>query len=86
MPETTDPYRETITQLAAITDPAERARTISAALDAVPALQAELRSVRQAAVLAMRETMTGAQVAEALGISVPRVSQITKGISRTAKH
>jgi predicted XRE-type DNA-binding protein len=86
MPETTDPYRETITQLSDIADPTERARAVGAALDAVPDLQSELRGVRQGAVLVMRETMSVAEVAEALGISVPRVSQITKGISRTAKH
>ena len=86
MTENTNPNRETITNLAAIPDPADRAQAIAAALAAIPDLQAALRSARQDAVLEMRQTKSVAEVAEKLGISVPRVSQIAKGISRTVKR
>lgn len=77
--------RSVIANLAAIPDPADRARAVGAALDAVPDLQAELRATRQAAVIELRATRSLAEVAALLGISVPRVSQIASGVSRTAK-
>ena len=89
MTEATDPtkpFREAIAQLADIPDPTERALATGVVLNAVPDLQGQLRTVRQEAVGEMRETMGVAEVAEALGVAVPRVSQITKGVSRTAKH
>ncbi|MFJ4434617.1 RNA polymerase subunit sigma-70 [Streptomyces sp. NPDC088923] len=85
-PDATAAIREIIAQLAAIPDPVDRARAVSAVLDAVPALQRELRTVRQEAVNVIRETRTLAETADLLDISQPRVSQITKGISRATKH
>ncbi|MEU8779332.1 RNA polymerase subunit sigma-70 [Streptomyces sp. NPDC048606] len=81
-----DAIRSVVASLAAIPDPTDRARAVGAVLDAVPALQAELRATRQAAVIELRTTRSVAEVADTLGISVPRVSQITSGISRTSKR
>ncbi|MFJ3878311.1 hypothetical protein ACIPW5_12715 [Streptomyces sp. NPDC090077] len=81
-----DALRAVIADLAAVPDPADRARAVAAVLDAVPGLQAELRAVRQAAVVELRATRSLAEVAAVLGISVPRVSQIASGISRSARH
>lgn len=80
------PFRDAIQQLAEIPDPAERALAAGTVLAVMPDLHSEVRTVRQEAVIEMRETMGVAEVAEALGVAVPRVSQITKGVSRTAKH
>ncbi|XUM01212.1 RNA polymerase subunit sigma-70 [Streptomyces venezuelae ATCC 10712] len=77
--------RAVIADLAAIPDPTTRALALGAVLDAVPALQAETRTLRQEAVAEMRKDMTLAEAAHALGISGPRVSQIVSGISRNAK-
>ncbi|MGW2837021.1 sigma factor-like helix-turn-helix DNA-binding protein [Streptomyces sp. NPDC001493] len=77
--------RAAIARLAEIADPMERARAVGAVLDSLPALQSELRAVRQDAVVTLRETRSLAEVADALGISQPRVSQIAKGVSRTKK-
>ncbi|MFJ6577938.1 RNA polymerase subunit sigma-70 [Streptomyces sp. NPDC091368] len=77
--------RAVIADLADIPDPTTRARALGAVLDAVPGLQAEIRSARQSAVAEMRQAMTLAEAADALGISGPRVSQIVSGISRNAK-
>lgn len=85
-PDATAAIREIIAQLAAIPDPVDRARAVSAVLDAVPDLQRELRTVRQEAVTTIRETRTLAETADLLDVSEPRVSQITKGVSRSAKH
>ncbi|WP_404953237.1 RNA polymerase subunit sigma-70 [Streptomyces sp. 147326] len=71
-----------IANLAAIPDPADRDRAVAAVLDAVPGLQAELRATRQAAVVELRATHSLAEVADTLGISMPRVSQIASGVSR----
>ncbi|MFJ6566211.1 RNA polymerase subunit sigma-70 [Streptomyces sp. NPDC091292] len=84
-PDATTAIRAVIATLAAIPDPTDRARATGTVLDAVPDLQAELRAVRQEAVTTMRETMSLAETAAALGVSQPRVSQITKGVSRTTK-
>ncbi len=78
--------RRVITAVSAITDPVDRARAVGAVLDAVPDLQAELRRVRQEAVLALRETRTTTEIGRILGLSQPRVSQIAQGISRSAKR
>ncbi|MCX5380388.1 RNA polymerase subunit sigma-70 [Streptomyces sp. NBC_00091] len=77
--------RSVIADLAAIPDPVDRARAVGTVLDAVPALQAELRAARQAAVVELRATQSLAEVANTLGISVPRVSQIASGVSRTSR-
>ncbi|MEV6683467.1 sigma factor-like helix-turn-helix DNA-binding protein [Streptomyces erythrochromogenes] len=80
-----DAIRSVIADLAAVTDPADRARAVGVVLDAVPDLQAELRAARQAAVIELRATRTLAEVADILGISVPRVSQIASGVSRSSR-
>lgn len=85
-PDHTQPFRDAIAQLAAIPDPTARALATGAVLAAMPELHSKVRTVRQEAVAEMRETMGVAEVAEALGVAVARVSQITKGVSRTAKH
>lgn len=85
-PRGSDLFGQVGAALATVEDPVERARAVLEALDAVPDLQAELRRLRQDAVIEMRRTMSIAETAAALDISVPRVSQIVKGISRTAKH
>jgi gamma-glutamyl phosphate reductase len=77
--------RAAITDLAAIPDATTRARALGAVLDAVPDIQAEIRTARQDAVIEMRTTQTLAQVADALDLSIPRVSQIASGVSRTSK-
>lgn len=86
MTDPVQPFRDAIAALDAIADPTDRALAAAAVLDAVPDLQAEIRAVRQRAVATMRETQSVAEVAAALAISVPRVSQIVKGVSRTAKR
>ncbi|MCX5589221.1 RNA polymerase subunit sigma-70 [Streptomyces erythrochromogenes] len=88
MPEASpavDAIRSVIADLAAIPDPADRARAVGTVLDAVPDLQAGLRAARQAAVIELRATQTLAEVADILGISVPRVSQIASGVSRSSR-
>ncbi|MCM2386941.1 RNA polymerase subunit sigma-70 [Streptomyces albipurpureus] len=83
--DATTAIRNVFAQLGSIPDPVDRARAVGVVLDDIPTLQAELRALRQDAVLAMRETRSLAETAAALGISLPRVSQIVKGISRTSK-
>lgn len=82
---TTDPaqaIRDIADRAAAIADPAERARVITAVLDATTAAGPALQQARQAAVLELRADRTLKQVAESVGLSVSRVDQIAKGISR----
>ncbi|MFF9979033.1 RNA polymerase subunit sigma-70 [Streptomyces erythrochromogenes] len=80
-----DAIRSVIADLAAIPDPADRARAVGIDLDAVPEPQAELRAARQVAVIELRATRTLAEVADILGISVPRVSRIASGVSRNSR-
>lgn len=63
----------------AISDPAERALAVTGLLDAVHERRFELRAARESAVLQLRETRKLREVAELLGLSIPRVDQIAKG-------
>lgn len=80
----TDPY-EQLRAIADVEDPAERARQAGAALAELTKVQAELREVRQGAVLEMREDgLSHAQVAEQLGVTRSRAQQIAEGRTTTA--
>lgn len=59
--------------------PAERAARITALLKAVDDRRAELAEARRTDVRELRQSMTLAQVGDAIGLSVPRVDQIAKG-------
>lgn len=63
-----------------IRDPADRARRIGAALAKLPPLAAELRALRQAAVLELRDAgWSFTQIGEALGVHRNRAQQIAEG-------
>lgn len=62
-----------------ISDPVERALAVTGLLDAVHERRFELRAARESAVLELRETRKLREVAELLGLSIPRVDQIAKG-------
>lgn len=69
-----------IEQLSAITDPVERAREAGRRLSAIPDFQAQLRKIRQEAVLEMRgKGLTFAEIGVELGIHRNRVQQIAEG-------
>ncbi|MER8220867.1 sigma-70 family RNA polymerase sigma factor [Streptomyces sp. NPDC094143] len=58
----------------------QRAKNVSAALQAIPDLQKWLREIRREAVLEMRgDGLSHAQVAAELGISRARAQQIAEG-------
>ncbi|MEU8138768.1 RNA polymerase subunit sigma-70 [Streptodolium elevatio] len=84
--DATAAVREAFAILAAVPDPYERALAVGVVLEQMPDLQTELRGIRQEAVVQMRETRTIQDIAAALGLSQPRVSQIAKGVSRTVKR
>lgn len=61
-------------------DPAQRAKAVGAALQAVPELQHWLREIRQGAVREMRDDgMSHADVGKELGVSRARAQQIAEG-------
>lgn len=69
-----------IDRIKTIADPAERAREIGKVLNAVPVVYAELRQLRQAAVLELREQgLTYSQMAPLLGLHRNRIQQIAEG-------
>lgn len=71
-----------IERIKALPDPAERAREIGRVLNALPAIHAELRALRQAAVLEMRTTgMSYGEIAKVLGVHRNRVQNIAEGRS-----
>jgi DNA-binding NarL/FixJ family response regulator len=73
---------ESLAGLAKATDPAERAKQVGKALDAVPKLQKWLRTVRQEAVQEMRASgLSHADVAKELGVSRVRAHQIAEGLT-----
>jgi hypothetical protein len=78
---TTPPHPfENLTPLASTAEPEQRARDATAALNAVPELQAWLRQTRQGAVLEMRAGgMSHGEVGKVLGISRARAQQIAEG-------
>ncbi|GHJ04794.1 hypothetical protein TPA0906_66590 [Streptomyces olivaceus] len=71
---------ENLKDLAEQGDPTERAKTVGAALQAIPQLQHWLREIRQGAVLELREDgLSHAQIGKELGISRARAQQISEG-------
>lgn len=71
---------ENLKHLAEQGDATQRAKDVSAALQAIPELQKWLREIRHGAVLEMREDgLSHAQVAAELGISRARAQQIAEG-------
>ncbi|MDL4812779.1 hypothetical protein [Actinomadura opuntiae] len=87
----TDPTAQRATELVLaqvqdLSDATERAKAVGAILDAIPYLQANLRSTRQTAVREMRAGgMSHADVAQALGLSRSRAQAIAEGRSDSAK-
>lgn len=85
----TDPiaaFRSVLDQAAVEPDATQQAKLYVAALEAVPALQKELRLRRQAAVLRMREenpTWSHAEVGRRLGLHRTRAAHIALGDTRT---
>lgn len=72
---------ESLAPLAGGSDPTERAKTLGAAIDAVPQLQTWLRQARQEAVAEMHKQGVGsyADIGEILGFSRARAQQIATG-------
>jgi hypothetical protein len=71
-----------IEQVAAISDPVERAQEIARRMALLPEWSAKLREMRQAAVLEMRANgMSHADVGRALGVHRNRAQQIAEGRS-----
>jgi hypothetical protein len=74
---------ESITQLPAqlrkISDPTARAQAATALLQLIPEIQQEIKDIRRDDVLELRRTLKLREVAELLGMSIPRVDQISKG-------
>ncbi|NED97938.1 helix-turn-helix domain-containing protein [Phytoactinopolyspora alkaliphila] len=69
-------------RLRAIADPAERALAAGEVLNEMPNLAEELRKLRQAAVLELRDAgWSYAQIAERLGLHRNRVQQIAQGFT-----
>lgn len=76
-----NPLRERID---AIADPVERAVEIGKMLNGLPNMASELRELRQAAVLELRQAgWSYGRIGEALGLHRNRVQQIAEG--RTGK-
>lgn len=71
-----------IDRIKAITDPADRAREVGQVLNALPTIYAELRAMRQAAVLELRaQGLSFGQIGELLSLHRNRVQQIAEGRS-----
>ena len=74
---------EALAAIAAVTDPVARekaARDFQDALtEAIAEPMTQSKTVRQQAVLELRQTLTLAKVADRLGLSTGRVDQIAKG-------
>jgi DNA-directed RNA polymerase specialized sigma24 family protein len=69
-----------IARIGQITDPRERAIQIGKVLNTLPAIAAELRALRQAAVLELRARgLSYADISELLGLHRNRVQQIAEG-------
>jgi hypothetical protein len=72
-------FREILTDLGQIPDPAERAVRAHELQEAAKAATAHLRAVLEGSVAELRDRMSLAQIAEMLGVSVQRTSQIATG-------
>jgi transcriptional regulator with XRE-family HTH domain len=78
-------FREALTALSHITDPAERAIQGHELQEATKASAAHLRVIVGDSVAELRSQMGLAQIAELLGVSVQRISQIATGKHGTAR-
>ena len=78
-PTPVDAANAAIDAAIALSDPVERALAVTGLLDALHERRFELRAARESAVLELRETRKLREVAELLGLSIPRVDQIAKG-------
>ncbi|WP_320067853.1 hypothetical protein [Micromonospora sp. RTGN7] len=67
-------------------DPADRARALGAALEAVPELQSALRAARADAVIALKQGRTWEEVGEIIGLHPARASQIARGVTGGTKR
>jgi len=74
-------FREALTALSRITSPAERAVQAHELQEATKSSAAHLRGIVEESVAELRDRMSLAQIAELLGVSVQRISQIA-----TRKH
>src|SRR5207249_4679232 len=74
-------FREALADLGRVTNPAERAVQAHQLQEATRASAPHLRALVEAAVAELRSRMSLAEIAEMLGVSVQRISQIA-----TAKH
>jgi hypothetical protein len=71
---------ENLKHLAEQGDPTERAKSVGAALQAIPELQHWLQEIRQGAVQEMHETgLSYDQIGKELGVHRVRAHQIAKG-------
>ncbi|AYF30592.1 RNA polymerase subunit sigma-70 [Micromonospora tulbaghiae] len=68
------------------TDPVERAKALSQALDAIPTLQRTLATARADIVNELKQGRTWDQVGELLGLHPARASQIARGVSGGTKR
>ena len=78
-------FRDALSALDRITDPAERALRGHELQEAVKASAVWLRGVVDGSVAELREGMSLAQIAEKLGVSVQRISQIATGTHGAAR-
>ena len=78
-------FRDILADLGRIPDPAERAVQAHELQEAAKASAAHLRAVLGGSVAELRNRMSLAQVAELLGVSVQRTSQIATGKHGTAR-
>lgn len=75
-----DALGDVIERIKAIEDPAERAREVGAVLNALRGSSAQLRILRQEAVVELRrQGWTYARIGEELGLHRNRVQQIAEG-------
>ncbi|MEV7401755.1 hypothetical protein AB0N93_15350 [Streptomyces sp. NPDC091267] len=75
-----DALTKAVDVLAALDDPADRARGAGLLLNSWPEQNARLRALRQEAVVAMRnQKISYRNIAKSLGISLARVQQIEVG-------
>lgn len=71
-----------IPRIEAIEDPGERAREIGLVLNQLPQVQAELRKMRQAAVLQLRERgLSHQEIADIIGVTRNRAANIAAGLT-----
>lgn len=79
-------FRDALSALSLIASPAERAVHGHELQKAIKGSTARLRAIVDESVAELRETMSLAQVAGMLGVSVQRVSQIATGKHRAARQ